>query len=276
MAQLLLGWTGLPTKVRRAEPDRTEFARVAEPIDNLIRVTFGGKKHRRGWILFEALASWKTGYEKTVRHHWENSRRAGKTALPVVLVLKKGHGRTTMEPWEVVESKAFGAVVEAFRFVVIKLWEVPSSEAVARGPLIALPLLPLTRDASEDMVHAGFSRLWKSKDARRDALVMTLAINSSQVFPARDWLARIPLETQMKWPALEQIMTRGKRELVAELLRDRFDARTAASLVARLELAVERKITRASKLIASTQDDDALLAALRKLLPPPRRKQNAR
>ncbi|HZV02697.1 MAG TPA: hypothetical protein VFF73_38675 [Planctomycetota bacterium] len=277
MANLLLEWIGLPSRVLRAALDRTELTRVAEPLDNLIRVEPEGEGPC--WLLLEVMAEWKTGYEKTVRDHWENARRARKPALPVVLVLRKGHGRTTMRAQESLESSALGVTVEIFRFYVVKLWEISADDLAEHGPAIALPFVPFAGNASETTVRASFERLSRKADASRNDLLMALAVNSSRVFPTLDGSVTIPPEIRMKSPFLDQIVAErtaallaeatleAKRDMVARWMRARCGPRKAAPLIASLRTASDAKLSRATQLLESVKDDDALLAALKKLLP---------
>jgi hypothetical protein len=283
---LLLDWIGLPARVLRAALDRTELTRVAEPLDNLIRVEPAGEGPC--WLLLEVMAEWKTGYEKTVRDHWENARRARKPALPVVLVLRKGHGRTTMRAQESLESSALGVTVEMFRYFVVKLWEISAEDLAAHGPAIALPFVPFAGNASETTVHVSFERLWRAKGHARNDLLVALAVNSLRVFPGPNWFATIPLEHRMKLnsPHLDQFIAErsaplvaearsaaaleAKRDMVARWMRARCGPRKAALLIVSLGTASEPKLNRATAILESVKDDAALLAALKKLLPPRR------
>ncbi len=314
VARFLLRRIGVPARVLRAVPDRTELGRVAEPIDNLLRLDLDGTRRRRGWLLLEAMAAWQTGYARNLRNRWENARRKRRPAIPVVLVLKKGHGRTTMPRRGVLASRAMGFAVEAFRYFVVKLWEIPADDLLANGPLAALPFLPFAGGASTEKARAGFTRLRDSRDRKRNDLIVALAINSAHVFPGVDWLGTIPREVRMKNPVIEQLVaeqirmknplieqilaeqvrmntpvieriraefeakgrTDTMREMAVRWMRARFGARTASPLVARLRTASEPKLTRATDLLATTKDDAALLGALKKLLPARRRESKRR
>lgn len=257
---LSLACPGLVLTPLRLAP--TEQVRAHRLMDSLVEVDVEGLG--RGFVHVE-FAGWKADVPDRGFEYYSLARAGHLPLLPVVVCMKPGDRQAT--PPDVVEiTDRFGPhEVMRFRHLVLRLWEVSAATLLATPGLA--PLVPLAAGATEATVEAALRVLGSVEPgARRVELEVALSMFAGNVFPARDWLGRIPMELLMTSTTYQQIQLRGKRDLLGSLLKARLGA-AAELLVARLSRATEDVVERAGALFATTRSDEELVAALDAVLP---------
>lgn len=185
--------------------------------------------------------------------------------MAVVVCMRPGDKQATPPDLVVVTDRIAGREVNRFQFLVLRLWELPASTFLANPGLAALA--PFAAGASEATVGEAMRVLEGIEpDARRVELKVALSMLAGNVFPARDWLGRIPVEILMTSPTYQRILLDGERRLFAGQLQERLGT-ASTGLIARVSSASEETIQQASKAFARIRDDRELLAALEALLP---------
>lgn len=242
--------------VRIADAEQVRLHRF---LDGLVEVDAPGVG--RGFVHVEFAASWKSDLPDRELEYYLLARRNHRPLLPVVLCLKPGD-RQAKPPDQVTVVDGFGSwEVNRFRFLVVRLWELPASVFLATPALAALA--PFAAGASEATVDRAMRVIeGVEPETRRWELKAALALLASNVFPTKDWVGRIPLEILMA-TSFSLIV---ERNFLARLLQVRLKE-DAAGFVARLSTAPEEAIEQAGSLVATVHSDPELIAALDALLP---------
>lgn len=256
-AVLGLACPGLQLTPVRMAP--TEHVRLHRFMDSLVEVDLPGVG--RGFVHVEFAATWKADVPERELDYWLLARRSHRPLLPVVVCMKPGDRQTT-PPDEVTVADRFGSwEVNRFRFRVLRLWELPADTFLATPSLAALA--PFGAGASEATVDDAMRALEEVEPAsRRDELRVALSLLASNVFPAQDWVGRIPEEILMATSFSLMV----ERNFLARLLRVRLKD-DAPRFVSRLSAASEDAIQQAGSLVATIHSDPELIAALDALLP---------
>jgi predicted transposase YdaD len=143
-------------------------------------------------------------------------RRYSCPVYTIVVYLKKG-GKVAESPFVI--AMPDGEEVLRFNFRVIKVYEIPYEEMLARGLLGILPLVPLALDgARREVVEEVIRRLMQSGEPVRKELLALTRLFASLAFKSQEdqeWLKRrfaMLKDILRDTPAFQQILEEGREE----------------------------------------------------------------
>jgi predicted transposase YdaD len=259
----------LGTAVQTARPLQSELPGTTVAVDQVFQVTLANDRELLLHLEFQGRRSHEPMQWRMLEYMPRLARLHRLDLESVVLYIGRGAGADDTGSYQV--NGLDGAPVLAWRYRVIRLWQMPAEELIAARQVAPLALLGQTQIARPEVVLPAVVTRIRSvaDDALRDHLLAALValLPEEEMISMVDrlleeedeWLLELPFQRRIRAEGHAEGRREGEAEVLLRQLRIRFGA-LPEDVTARLKAADAETLLRWSERVLSAPTLDAVFA----------------
>jgi predicted transposase YdaD len=259
----------LGTAVQTARPLQSELPGTTVAVDQVFQVTLANDRELLLHLEFQGRRSHEPMQWRMLEYMPRLARLHRLDLESVVLYIGRGAGADDTGSYQV--NGLDGAPVLAWRYRVIRLWQMPAEELIAARQVAPLALLGQTQIARPEVVLPAVVTRIRSvaDDALRDHLLAALValLPEEEMISMVDrlleeedeWLLELPFQRRIRAEGHAEGRREGEAEVLLRQLRIRFGA-LPEDVTARLNAADAETLLRWSERVLSAPTLDAVFA----------------